>query len=138
MRYVSSIVPPLTETGEHKVKAVQRIKPVPRQHGREQPVDTEHLPRPAVYLEERRKAQRRITKQSVLMDRRSGLERRRYNSLGHIDLLPSFSTRLNLVKSVFEKESGLEEAIYGRADHWIFEAGRGRYSGQGAVPQAWL
>lgn len=85
MRYVSSIVPPFTAIGERKVKTVQRIKPVPREHDHEHPVDTEHLPRPATYLEERRKAQRRITNQPVLMDRRSGLERRRYNSLWHID-----------------------------------------------------
>jgi hypothetical protein len=117
MRYVSSIVPPLTETGEHKVKAVQRIKPVPRQHGREQPVDTEHLPRPAVYLEERRKAQRRITKQSVLMDRRSGLERRRYNSLGHIDLLPSFSTRLSFPRFFVFQEVGFMLPVFLSAEH---------------------
>lgn len=28
-----------------------------------------------------------------------------------------------LVKSVFEKENGLEEADFGRADHWVSEAG---------------
>lgn len=85
MRYISSIVPPLTNSGERKVKAVHRVKPAPRQHDHEHPVDTEHLPRPAAYLEERRKAQRRITNQRVLMDRRSGLERRRYKLLQHID-----------------------------------------------------
>jgi high-affinity nickel permease len=42
---------------------------------------------------------------------------------GISDLLPYFSANLNLVKSVFEKENGLEEAIYGRADHRISETG---------------
>jgi hypothetical protein len=27
------------------------------------------------------------------------------------------------LKSIFEKENGLEGAIYGRTDHWVFEAG---------------
>jgi len=32
------------------------------------------------------------------------------------------------------KEKGLEEAVYGRADHWVSEAGRGRCTGQGVMP----
>lgn len=32
------------------------------------------------------------------------------------------------------KEKGLEEAVHGRADHWVSEAGRGRCAGQGVVP----
>jgi len=51
----------------------------------------------------------------------------------YFDLLPSFSASVNLVKSVFEKENGLEEAIYRRADHWVFKAGRGWDSSQGAL-----
>ncbi|MBU1732076.1 MAG: hypothetical protein KKE21_09475, partial [Gammaproteobacteria bacterium] len=47
------------------------------------------------------------------------------------DLPPLNSTNLNLVKSFFGKENGLEEAIYGRADYWISEAGRGWRAGQG-------
>lgn len=86
MRYVSSIAPPLVrDIGGHKPSAVNRINPAPRHHEYKHPIDTEHLPRPAAYPEERRKAQRRITNQPVLMDRRSGLERRRYNLFRHID-----------------------------------------------------
>lgn len=86
MRYVSSIAPPLgAEFGERKLRAVNRVKPAPQHYEHEHPVDTEHLPRPTIYAEERRKAQRRITNQPVLMDRRSGLERRRYNLFRHID-----------------------------------------------------
>lgn len=39
------------------------------------------------------------------------------------DLPPLNSANLNLVKSVFEKENGLEEAVYRRTNHWVSEAG---------------
>jgi hypothetical protein len=39
------------------------------------------------------------------------------------DLLPIFSARVKLVESVFSKENGREEAVFGRADHWVPEAG---------------
>jgi hypothetical protein len=51
---------------------------------------------------------------------------------------PLNSARGNLVKSVFEKENGLEEAIHRRTNHWFFEAGGSRHAGQGVVPAAWL
>lgn len=38
-----------------------------------------------------------------------------------VDLLPSFSASVNLVKLVLEKEDGLEEAVYRRTDHRFFE-----------------
>lgn len=48
----------------------------------------------------------------------------------------------NRSSSVYKKESGLEEAIFKRADHRIFETGRGRYLGKRAMPevrfQRWL
>jgi hypothetical protein len=44
----------------------------------------------------------------------------------------------NLVKSVFKKENGLEEAIYGRTNHRFSEAGGSRHAGQGAMSTAWL
>jgi len=43
--------------------------------------------------------------------------------IGTSDLPPLNSAKLNLVKSVFGKENGLEEAVYGRANHWVSEAG---------------
>lgn len=87
MRYVSSISPPVvTEIGGRKiVRAVGRSNALKRTHAREQPVEMERHPEPASYPEERRMAQRRITNEPVLMDRRSGLERRRYNLFHHID-----------------------------------------------------
>ena len=36
---------------------------------------------------------------------------------------PVISATGNLVKSVFEKENGLEEAVFRRADHRFFVAG---------------
>jgi hypothetical protein len=39
------------------------------------------------------------------------------------DLLPIFSARVKLVESVFSKENGREEAVFGRADHRVPEAG---------------
>ncbi|MBX3647526.1 MAG: hypothetical protein KF766_07675 [Rhodocyclaceae bacterium] len=39
------------------------------------------------------------------------------------DLLPIFSTSLKLVKSAFEGRSGHEEAVHGRADHRVPQAG---------------
>ncbi|WP_306606451.1 hypothetical protein, partial [Azonexus sp.] len=42
---------------------------------------------------------------------------------GEREVLPVISATGNLVKSVFEKENGLEEAIFRRADHWFFAAG---------------
>lgn len=86
MRYVSSISPPLvTEVGGRRVRAVSRVRPAPRQHGNEHPVDTEHFPRPALYLDERRHGQRRVMNKPVMIDRRSGMERRRY-LYRHIDV----------------------------------------------------
>lgn len=55
-----------------------------------------------------------------------------------IEVPPLNSARGNLVKSVFEKENGLEEAIHRRTNHWFFEAGGSRHAGQGVVPAAWL
>ena len=49
------------------------------------------------------------------------------------EVLPINSTNRNLVKSVFEKENGLEEAVFGRAEHRLPEAGGGRRTGQGIV-----
>ena len=86
MRYVSSIAPPpVIEIGGRKVKAVNRVSQPPRPHGHDHPVEPDQQPRPAPYPEERRKAQRRITNEPVLMDRRSGYERRRYDLFRHID-----------------------------------------------------
>lgn len=86
MRFVPSISPPPLIVGERKVNAIKRINqpPRPRDHD-EQPLDAEHLPQPAPYPEERRKAQRRITNEPVMIDQRSGLERRRFNLFHHID-----------------------------------------------------
>lgn len=86
MRYVSSISPPpVTEIGGRKVKAVSRINQPPRPHEHERPLEPDKQVTPPSYPEERRKAQRRITNQPVLMDRRSGLERRRYTLFRHIN-----------------------------------------------------
>lgn len=85
MRYISSISPPpVTEIGGRKVGAVGRVNAPKQTHAHEQPVEPEQ-PKTAPYSEERRIAQRRITNQPVLMDRRSGFERRRYNLFRHID-----------------------------------------------------
>lgn len=54
------------------------------------------------------------------------------------DLPPIFSTSLKLVKSAFEGRSGHEEAVHGRADHRLSEAGGSRGGDQGSVPEAWL
>ncbi|MBX3676727.1 MAG: hypothetical protein KF853_06880 [Rhodocyclaceae bacterium] len=43
--------------------------------------------------------------------------------LMRLDLLPIFSTSLKLVKSAFEGRSGHEEAVHGRADHRVPQAG---------------
>ena len=40
-----------------------------------------------------------------------------------VDLPPDFSTGMKLVKSAFEGRSGHEEAVHGRADHRISQAG---------------
>ncbi|WP_227817763.1 hypothetical protein, partial [Nitrogeniibacter aestuarii] len=58
----------------------------------------------------------------------SGVIRFRENHLSFApsDLLPKFSTSVNLVKSVSIKESGREEAFFRRADHRISQAGGGR------------
>ena len=58
--------------------------------------------------------------------------------IGRSDLLPTFSANVNLVKSVFDKENGLEEALHGRTNHRIFEAGGSRGTGQGTVPATWV
>ncbi|WP_157275110.1 hypothetical protein [Dechloromonas agitata] len=47
---------------------------------------------------------------------------------------PVISATGNLVKSVFEKENGLEEAVFRRADHRFFAAGGSRRGDQGTVP----
>ena len=60
----------------------------------------------------------------------------RINRLSSIEVLPITSAKSNLVKSVFEKENGLEEAVFRRTDHRFFEAGGGRRPDQGAVPTA--
>ena len=51
---------------------------------------------------------------------------------------PLNSAAGNLVESVFEKENGLEEAVFRRADHRIFEAGGSRRAGEGIVSSAWI
>ncbi|UCV23827.1 OST-HTH/LOTUS domain-containing protein [Ferribacterium limneticum] len=51
---------------------------------------------------------------------------------------PINSATGNLVKSVFEKENGLEEAVFRRADHRFLAAGGSRNTDQGAVPATWL
>ncbi|AXS79085.1 PAS domain S-box protein [Dechloromonas sp. HYN0024] len=51
---------------------------------------------------------------------------------------PINSATGNLVKSVFEKENGLEEAVFRRADHRLFAAGRSRHTDQGTVSATWL
>ena len=51
---------------------------------------------------------------------------------------PLISATGNLVKSVFEKENGLEEAVFRRADHRVFTAGGSRHTGQGVVSATWL
>ncbi len=67
-------------------------------------------------------------------DRRIGLDERRRGMVAAYVLLgvfavsgcevpPVISATGNLVKSVFEKENGLEEAVFGRADHRFFAAG---------------
>ena len=86
MRYVSNISPqPLIEIGERKVPAVHRVNQPPRPHAHDQPVESTKQYKPAPYPGERRKAQRRITNEPVLMDQRSGIERRRYYLFRHID-----------------------------------------------------
>ena len=86
MRYVSSISPqPMVEIGERKVRAVHRVNQPPRPQGHDRPVEQYKQYKPAPYPEERRKVRRRITNEPVLMDRRSGYERRRYDLFRHID-----------------------------------------------------
>ena len=51
---------------------------------------------------------------------------------------PVISASGNLVKSVFEKENGLEEAVFRRADHRFFTAGGSRHTGQGTVSATWF
>ena len=86
MRYVSNISSqPLIKVGENKVRAVHRVSQPPRPHGHDHPVEPDKQYKPAPYPQERRKSQRRITNEPVLMDRRSGFERRRYNLFRHID-----------------------------------------------------
>ena len=43
---------------------------------------------------------------------------------------PVISATGDLVKSVFEKENGLEEAVFRRTDHWFLAAGRSRCADQ--------
>ena len=50
---------------------------------------------------------------------------------------PVNSASGNLAKSVFEKENGLEEAVFRRADHRLFAAGGSRHTGQGTVSATW-
>ncbi|MBN9092035.1 MAG: helix-turn-helix domain-containing protein, partial [Pandoraea pnomenusa] len=52
---------------------------------------------------------------------------------GGADLPPINWATGNLVKSVFREEDGHEEALYGRADYWFPEGGRGGSAGQGTV-----
>ncbi|MDT3737557.1 MAG: hypothetical protein ROZ00_15115 [Denitratisoma sp.] len=63
---------------------------------------------------------------------------RKDNNSRSIDLLPIFSTSLKLVKSAFEGRSGHEEAVHGRADHRVPQAGGSRGGDQGSVQEAWL
>ena len=50
-------------------------------------------------------------------------------ALSSVDLPPVNRATEMLVKSDIEGVVGHEEAIYGRADHWVFEGGRGRDPG---------
>ncbi|MBU6468011.1 MAG: alpha-1,2-fucosyltransferase, partial [Betaproteobacteria bacterium] len=45
-----------------------------------------------------------------------------------VDLHPIFSFMLNLVKFIYVKENGLEEAIYRGTDYWVFEGSRSWHS----------
>ncbi|ONJ17306.1 hypothetical protein A8D82_28460 [Burkholderia cenocepacia] len=51
------------------------------------------------------------------------------------DLPPANRASRNLVKFVFGEDEH-EEALFGRANHWLSEGSRGRYAGQGTVQEA--
>ena len=51
---------------------------------------------------------------------------------------PLNSAAGNLVESVFEKENGLEEAVFRGTDHWLSEAGGSRRAGDGIVSAVWV
>ena len=57
---------------------------------------------------------------------------------GGDEVPPVISASGNLVKSVFEKENGLEEAVFRRADHRFFAAGGSRRGDQGTVSATWF
>jgi hypothetical protein len=54
------------------------------------------------------------------------------------EVLPKNSATGNLVKSVFEKENGLEEAVSRRADHRFLTAGGSWHTSQGTVSATWF
>jgi hypothetical protein len=107
MRYVPSLPPPtLTGIGTREVRGVMRTRPIRPTRIRDHPevvVDLgemheplpEAVPVPAVehrtiHPEERRVVCRRVSHQPVLLDLRSGIDRRRHNLRGtdlteHID-----------------------------------------------------
>ncbi|WP_025250166.1 plasmid pRiA4b ORF-3 family protein [Pandoraea pnomenusa] len=58
--------------------------------------------------------------------------------VAQVDLPPINRATGNLVKSVFREEDGHEEALYGRADYWFPEGGRGGSAGQGTVQKVWF
>lgn len=102
MRYVTSIPPATTSPNTRYVTGLSAAHAVQPVHPHEQPVVTqvthhEHAyraeaqHRPHVPLEDRRKACRRVSHQAVLIELRSGIDRRHNNLLQgdvaeHIDI----------------------------------------------------
>lgn len=89
MRYVTSIPPATTSPNTRHVmglSAAQAVKPV-RPHERPTPYvehqedayRVKHQPSPLVPIEDRRKACRRVSHQAVLIELRSGIDRRHHN-----------------------------------------------------------
>lgn len=106
MRYVPSLPPPtLTGLGSREVRGVMRVRPIRPTRIRSHPeaavdLGEPHEPRPAaapppvehrtIHPEERRVFCRRIAHRPVLLDLRTGLDRRRHHLRGtdlteHID-----------------------------------------------------
>lgn len=89
MRYVTSISPAATSpdtrhvmglSAAQTVKSVQpRAQPVPYVEHQENAYRVNPRPHPHVPLEDRRKARRRVNHQPVLIELRSGIDRRHNN-----------------------------------------------------------
>lgn len=94
MRYVSSIPPVSTSSGTRQVRALSSVHAVKPVHTREQVIPyipaikahqeptvllDEILKKRVATFEDRRKLCRRVTHQTVLIELRSGIDRRRHN-----------------------------------------------------------